>query len=174
MFLLEQNLRLKQGLAPVANAFAAGSSLIIDIRDCEHVLFVALMGVAGGADRITFTVDACSNAAAALTAQCKIMYRLGQVGGDNGEIMDDVVFQVTPATGSTQIAAADCATTIHLIEVDAAEARRAGQAAATAFDPQGVRLTWATSAAGGIVGAVLAIKGGLRYGADTLGPGVLV
>ena len=170
---LIQATRFYLGKAPVADCYAAGSTPVIDIRKCERVLFVAQMGVAGGADRITFTVDACNNVTPSLTAQCDIWYRLGNgAASDLGESMADVVHQDTPATGSTQILAADCAGTLHLIEVEAAECKRRGRLAATAFDAVGVRLTWATSAAGGIVGSVLAIMTGVRYQSDKLVAGL--
>ena len=166
-----QQHKIVQVLAPVADAYAAGSSDIVDMQHYRYCTFVALMGVAGGADRITFTVDACSNNVAGVTAQSNLYYRHGT--GSTPDTLSALVYQTTPATGSTQLLAANCVATQHIIEVDAEDLELAGTTAATAFIATGCRLTWATSAAGGIVGGVLAILSMGRWSEDTMPSGLL-
>ena len=169
--MLSQNQKIVMVKAPVADCYAAGSSDIVDVRLYQHLTFVALMGVAGGADRITFTVDACDDNGPTNTAQCPLYYRIGS--GSLPDTLAALTHQETAATGTGSLLAAACVATQHIIEVEVSDLLKVGVDAATAFVTAGARLTWATSAAGGIVGAVLAILSKPRIADDTMPAGLL-
>jgi len=135
-----------QGLAPIADAFAGTVNCDVAKGNCDAITILYYQGV-GTTGTSTLTVDACDNVTPSNTTAVPFEYRINTATDVFGDWTAATTAGFTTTAGSAQV---------YELRVDPAELAEEGY--------EYFRLTATESANAAVLGGVMYILEGLRYG----------
>lgn len=149
---LLQNTKFSIGLAPIADAWAGGtSSDVVNMRDAKHVTWVIMQGVnAGNNATSTVTVESCDNVTPDTKTAVAFRYKVMTTNDVEGDTTWATSSGFETTAGSSQL---------YMIAVDDSE---------LSGTDQYVRLTLGETVNSAVVGAILTLQTGVGDRGDDL------